>query len=458
MKKTILMMMLGGAWPCAADVTLPKVLTDHMVLQRGEPITVWGWADAGEKVSVTLAGTSKQTNADAEGNWKVTLPKRGLGDALTMKVKGKNEIVLKDILMGDVWLCSGQSNMEWGIGLSENPKQAIQAASHPKIRLLNVNKVKSGKPLPDVAKASGWKVCSPETISNLGDKPRKGFSSVGYFFGVHLQQELKNVPIGLIASSWGGTRIEPWTTPSGRDAIPELKGKKGDYSKLYNGMVHGLAPLRIKGAIWYQGESNRKDGALYHHKKRALVAGWREIWGKEMPFYFVQLAPFGYPKDSPEVLPVIWQAQSESNASIPHTGMAVTIDIGNPKDIHPKKKKEVGQRLALLALKDTYGKDVVAYSPTYVSHVVKRGKVVLTFKDVASGLATRDGKAPMAFEVAGSDGKFVPAKARISGSNQVTLESDGVKNPKSVRYAWSNTPVTNLMNQEGLPVPCFQAK
>ena len=472
MKIPTMILLMGSALSGVADVTLPKVLTSNMVLQRDVPITIWGWADAGEKVAVDLSGKSASATANAQGAWSVKLPKQSLGNPLTLTVKGNNEIKLENILMGDVWLCSGQSNMEWGIGMSENPSEAIAAADHPTLRLFDVSK----KPLAnepkrkDIVAGLGWEVCTPESLAKTGT--RKGFSAVGYYFGKHLQDGVKGVPIGLIDASWGGANIEPWTTAKGWSSVPELKTdfekmKSIDLSKaklnqhnkfpsLYNGMIYGLTPLAIKGCIWYQGESNRKDGALYHQRKKALINGWRQIWGEEMPFYFVQLAPFAYTKDKKPLLPIIWETQSKSNATIPHTGMAVTIDIGNPKNIHPLNKNDVGKRLALLALKDTYGKDVVAYSPTVESHQIKKGKVVITFKDVGAGLTSRDGAPLSEFEMAGDDGKFVVVDAEITGRDTVTLSRKDLSQPAKVRFSWSNTPKPNLMNKEGLPVASFR--
>lgn len=455
MHKTILSLLFGSSLAGLADVTLPKILTSNMVLQRDQPITLWGWAEAGEKVKVSLAGKKQKTTADAKGDWKVTFPPQGLGEPVQITVEGNNRIVLDDVLLGDVWLCSGQSNMEWGVGTSEHADEAIAAADHPTLRLFDVGKVSAKKPLKDIAKGSGWKVCTPESVAQTGTV--KGFSAAAYFFGKHLQRGLKTVPIGLVDASWGGTRIEPWTTTAGRDSVESLKGSKGKYSGLYNGMVHGLAPLRVKGCIWYQGEANRKDGALYYGRMCALINGWRAIWGEKMPFYFVQLAPFAYAKDkNPEILPVIWEAQSKTNHEVPYTGMAVTIDVGNPKNIHPKKKEEVGQRLALLALRDSYGQDVEAYSPSYHSHQQRGRELTLRFKDEGAGLSVREGGQLEGFELAAADGTFVAVKARVSGKNTVQIQLGKIKEPKVLRYAWSNTPKASLVSRNGLPVAAFR--
>lgn len=468
--------LLTGALCAQADVTLPKIFSSNMVLQRDQPITVWGWADAGEKVTVTLGDKSAATVADKSGKWEVTLPQRSLGKPLTMTVKGNNEIKLNNILMGDVWLCSGQSNMEFGIKNSTNAKQAIAAANRPNLRLFFIQKRALKKPAEKLGKTSGWDVCTPQTV--VKDGTWGGFSAVAYYFGSYLQKQIPEVPIGLIHSSWGGSKIETWTTYPGWKSVPQLADeykkvkstdlkklkKVGNHSKipaLYNGMVNPFTKLRIKGAIWYQGEANRKEGADYFYRMQALINGWRSIWGKDMPFYFVQLAPFSYAadlkgKNGKEWLPEVCTAQAKAAAEIPHTGMAVTIDIGNVNDIHPKNKDDVGKRLALLALKDTYGKNVVADSPAFDSAKLKDGKVIVKFKHVGGGLQTSDGKAAVpGFEVAGKDGVFHKADAVISGKETVTLSCKEVKKPAKVRYAWSNTPKVTLQNKEGLPIGWF---
>jgi sialate O-acetylesterase len=298
-----------------------------------------------------------------------------------------------------------------------------------------------------------------------------GFSATAYFFAEALQKEMKEVPIGLIASSSGGSRIEPWTTEAGWKSVPELakdyqkmksvdlkKAKAGIWNpwpSLYNVAIYPIVQMPIKGVIWYQGEANRKDGMKYFHRMQALINGWRQHWGAEMPFYFVQLAPFSYEKDKSDVLPGVWLAQSEADEKINNVGMAVTIDIGNPRDIHPKNKKEVGRRLALLALKDTYGKEVLAYSPVAVSAQPKKGTLTGTFNNVGGGLVLAEGKDLAGFEVAGEGGVFKPATANIVAKDKVAVFSKDVSHPIQVRYAWKNTPEVNLKSKEGLPVPCF---
>jgi len=481
MKKIILSLCVGGsltgALPVIAEVTLPQIFTSSMVLQRDVAIPVWGSADAGEKVTVTLGGKTVSAKADSEGDWKVSFPKRGLGSPLTLTVKGGNEIKLENLLMGDVWLCSGQSNMEMGVMNTGTLVKEVEKGDHPTIRLFYVNNPKKVKawnqlskmPQKDLMVSSGWKVCSPDTLKASG--LWGGFSATAYFFGEALQQEMKNVPIGLINSSSGGSRIEPWTTEAGWKSVPELaedyqrmksidlkKAKASIWSKwpsLYNVAIHPLTQMPIKGTIWYQGEANRQDGMLYFRRMEALINGWRKHWGADMPFYFVQLAPFSYGKDKVDVLPGIWLAQSETDEKIEGVGMAVTIDIGNPRDIHPKNKKEVGRRLALLALKDTYGKNVLAYSPTAKSVRSKKGSLTVSFKDVGGGLVSSE-SSPAGFELAGEDGTFKLAEAKIVGKDKVSVSSKEVPEPTQVRYAWKNTPEVTLKSKEGLPVPCFK--
>jgi sialate O-acetylesterase len=456
---SVLALLCNSAW---AEVRLPKIFGDHMVIQRDQPTVVWGWAEAGEKVSVDFAGSKAEVTADAAGKWqlKVTPPSTVGPHELT--VTGKNTVKLSDVLMGEVWLCSGQSNMEWPVQASDNPMEEIANAKHPRIRHIKVQHTPAEKPLDDLA-TDGWKVCSPETVAQ--------FTAVGYFFARNLEQSL-DVPIGLIGSNWGGTRIEPWTPPVGFTQVPELKdiadkldtfpskaadGKINHQTPLalYNGMIHPMVPFAIRGAIWYQGESNNGEGMLYRDKMKALIGGWRAVWQREdLPFYFVQLAPYKYNK--PLNLPEIWEAQAAA-LEIPHTGMAVTVDIGNVKDIHPRNKQEVGKRLALWALAKTYGKQVVYSGPLYESHQIDGDKVRIKFKHAGGGLVARDGKPLSHFEIAGDDGKFVAATATID-DGAVVVKSDQVPKPTAVRYGWHEEAEPNLSNQEGLPASPFRTK
>jgi len=417
-----------------AEVKLPKVFGSHMVLQQQRPVIVWGWADPGEEVTVALDQNTAKAKADAQGDWKVTLPVlKADGRARSLTVCGKNKIELTDILVGEVWVGSGQSNMEWPVAATVKAQEVIAAANHPQIRLFHVPKVQTKEPAKDVQ--AEWKVCTPQSVP--------GFSGVLYFFGLKLQQEL-NVPVGLINSSWGGSPIEAWICTS--------KPSGG----MYNGMIAPVKPVGIRGAIWYQGESNLGQGLKYFEKMKALIEGWRGIWGYEFPFYFVELAPFGGYGATP--MGPLWEAQAAS-LKIPGTGMAVTTDlVDNIKDIHPKNKLDVGNRLALWALAKTYGKAGIVYSgPLYKSMAVEGNKVRLSFAHVGGGLKSRDGKALSDFEIAGADGKFVSAEAAVDGAS-IVVQSKEVAEPKQVRFGWSNTTNPNLINAEGLPASPFQTK
>ena len=445
-----------------AEVKLPAVFGDHMVLQREMPIPVWGWDKPGTEVTVSLGKASAKATAGEDGRWMVKLPAQKAGGPHTVKVSGSSDVTYNDVLIGEVWLCSGQSNMEWTVARSANAQEEIAAGNHPQIRHIKIPHVPADKPQQDVA-AGPWQAASPETVAN--------FTAVGYYFARELQKEL-GVPIGLIGSNWGGTRIEPWTPPQGFKAVPALKdiaanldnlparnaeGKVSHQSPLalYNGMIAPLVPYGIRGALWYQGESNNGEGMLYAEKMKALVSGWRDLWQQpELPFYYVQLAPYTYGGD-PERLAGIWEAQTAA-LSIPNTGMAVTVDIGNIKDIHPTNKQDVGKRLALWALAKTYGKSDLVYSgPLFKSVKFEGSKARVQFDHVGGGLVARDGQPLTWFQIAGQDGKFVDATATIDGDT-VVVSSPEVKEPAAVRYAWHQTAEPNLSNRQGLPASPFR--
>jgi sialate O-acetylesterase len=448
-----------------AEVKLPSVFSDHMVLQQGQKLPVWGWADPGESVTVSVAGQVKKTKAGKAGTWDLRLkPLKASKSPVAFSVKGSNSIEFKDVLVGEVWLCSGQSNMEWKVANSNNPEEEIANAKHPLIRHIKIPHRPSAKVESDVT-TDGWLVCSPETVGN--------FTAVGYFFARNLLDEL-DVPIGLLGCNWGGTRIEPWTTPSGFKSVPALKEiadnleqypQKKDNGAinhqsalaLHNGMISPINPYGIRGALWYQGESNNGEGMLYFEKKKALINGWRDIWNnKKMPFYFVQLAPYKYGNRNPHDLAGIWQAQL-ATLKIPHTGMAVTTDIGNTRDIHPRNKQEVGRRLALWALAKDYGKKGIEYSgPLFKSFKVVDGRAIIEF-DHAEGLKSRDEKPLTHFEALTSSGKWFPAGAYVYKGKSVSLivSSKAVRNPKAVRFGWDQEAEPNLVNGAGLPASPF---
>ena len=497
--------------PLAAAVRLPAVIGDHMVVQQGRPVAVWGWAAKNEAVTVRLAGQERKATAGADGAWRVVFdPLEAGGSPLEIAVRGAAgpELVVKDVLVGEVWLCSGQSNMEWAMSWLPNPAPDIMRADNPSMRLFRVPKKTSDRPLDDVE--ARWEPCSPDAV--------REFSAVAYYFGLELHKRL-GVPVGLVQSAWGGTLIEPWTPPVGFAAVPELKpildAQVGKYAAfrdelakalpvwetwvrdsrkalaakaplpvepamgfpvnpydsaqaptaLYNAMIHPLTSFPIRGAIWYQGESNRNDGPLYRKKMEALIAGWRLAWKMgDFPFYYVQLAPYNYAYnretpsgDVPDFLrlPLIWEAQTEALA-IPDTGMAVVTDIADLGNIHPANKRDVGYRLSLWARAKTYGeKAIVPSGPLYKSVAFEGNLARLAFDHVGGGLVSNDGQPLKWFEIAGEDRVFYKAEAEIAGDT-VVVWSQRVAAPKAVRFGWHQLAVPNLANREGLPASPFR--
>jgi len=442
-----------------AEVRLPRVFSDHMVLQQDQPAVVWGWADPEEKVVVEMVQSRAETKADAEGKWSVTLATPPAGGPYEIHILGTNLIKLTDVLVGEVWVCSGQSNMQWSVSRSLNPEQEIAAAQHSQIRLFTVARIPAEKPLDDCQGKGqgGWTACTPETIP--------GFTAVGYFFGRKLHQDL-NVPVGLINTSWGGTICEAWTSRPTLEKDPDFQeildraevfkpGQPNQASALYNGMIHPLLPLRIQGAIWYQGESNVSRAEQYAKLFPAMITDWRQNWGeRDFPFLFVQLAPFRYGNRDPRECAEQWESQLKTLA-LANTGMAVTTDIGNIRDIHPKNKQDVGKRLALWALAKTYGRDLAYSGPLYKSFAVEEGKIRICFDHAEGGLVAKGGTPLTHFEIAGEDEEFVPATATIDGST-VVVGSDQVGKPIAVRFAWTDTAEPNLFNAAGLPASPFR--
>ena len=626
----VLLSCVGAAY---CDVRLPKILSDHMVLQRNKPIVIWGWANPREKVTVSFKSQVKKITTDNAGHWKVIFSPEGAGGPFQLVVKGKNTITLNDILIGEVWICSGQSNMEWTVKNSNHAAEEIKAADFPSIRQFLVEKFVSAK-LEDDVKSGDWKSCSPETV---GD-----FTAVGYFFARDLYNELK-VPIGLINTSWGGTHSETWTSREAFEQTPEFKemisampaldldkiaeqkklaqekkllelnialpakdvdqwktagvddsqwksmelpglweekvlpefdgvvwyrksitiskddvgkeatlelgtiddedetfvngvsigsthaynekrnykisagtlkegknviavkvtdtgGGGGMYGEitdmklttasgsqslagmwsftvervlgsasvgpnsyptlLFNGMINPLLNVGIAGAIWYQGESNAGRAYQYRTAFPLMIQDWRKHWKQgDFPFYFVQLASFNASNGDSEHGST-WAELREAQAmtlSLPNTGMAVTTDIGEAKDIHPRNKQDVGKRLAAIALAKTYGKQIVYGGPTYKSMKVDGGKVRLSFDNLGSGLMIKDKYGYLkGFEVAGPDRKFYYAKAWIEGT-EVVVSSEQVPAPSAVHFAWADNPEdANLFNKEGFPAVPFR--
>ena len=441
-------MVVAGASTTWAAVRLPAVIGDNMVLQRGRAVPIWGWADPGEQVTVTLARRTAVTKAADDGRWKVAFKELPPRQPLEMTVQGSSgsTLTLKNILVGEVWVASGQSNMELPVKVAKEAKREIAAADYPNIRLFTVVKKKAAEPQTDCK--GKWVECGPKTV---GD-----FSAVAYYFGRQLYRDL-NVPIGLIHTSWGGTPAEFWTSRRALEADPALKSlARGENSCLYNGMIAPLIPYAIRGAIWYQGESNVGRAYQYRELFPAMIANWRRDWGQgDFPFGFVQLAPYRYGKIDPARWAELCEAQRMTLDRVPNTGMAVTVDIGNVQDIHPKNKQEVGRRLALWALAKVYGRKLIYSGPLYKSMAVEGDKVRLDFEHVGSGLTASDGKPLSEFTIAGRDGKFVHATAQIEGDS-IVVHSGAVPQPVAVRFAWRDNAQPNLANKEGLPASPFR--
>lgn len=491
-----------------ADVKLHPLFTDHMVLQRATAIPVWGTAEPGEAVKINLHRRTAdwiesnigEAVADASGTWKTTLPLPRTYGPYELSVTGKNTLTLNDVMIGEVWICSGQSNMEWPMKLTHNFQAAVDASANPMIRLFTVERETATEP-KSTLRSKGWLVCSPESV--------RGFSAVGYYFGRDLENQLK-IPVGLIHTSWGGTPAQAWTSKPALEAVPKLqhyhawlkqavaqydpdKAKaaydaamqkwKDDAAKakadgkpeprkpqlatnpvqsphapssLYNAMLAPLAPFSFRGVIWYQGESNTGAAHEYRTLFPAMISDWRRLWGRDLPFLCVQLAPFK--KINAEPMNSDWaelrESQLMTTQNLPAVGMAVITDVGDENDIHPQKKEPVGSRLALLARKIAYCQPIIADGPTYRSMAVDGNRVVLTFDNVGSGLEQRGDKLT-GFTIAGSDRKFVNADAEIRG-NTVVVHSPQVAQPAAVRFGWANYPVVNLWNRDGLPATPFR--
>jgi len=474
MKKYIIFffLLLVVFCPVPAQISLPKVITNNMVLQRNKPVAIWGKASANEKVTVSFAGQSKTAVTDKTGNWQVKLnPMVTSAIPGKMIVSGTNTITLTNILVGEVWLCSGQSNMEYPLDRkwkrymapqkgTDVAEQELKNTKNPLIRILYVER----KLQPELP-TKGWVDCN-DTILRF-------VSAAGYFFAKELAENL-NIPIGIISTSWGGTRVEQWTPPSAfqqsplfKDSISGKKNFKIDGmipGKMFEGMLKPIIPYTIKGLLWYQGESNLMihDTTTFAAKTRLMIDTWRSLWNdKELPFYFVQIAPHYYTKrkdklqHNTDLLPYYWEAQA-SCLQVPNTGMVVTTDlIDDLNNIHPSYKWEVGRRLSLWALAKEYGKKVVYSGPLYRKMKVDKNRIILEFDHTGSGLVSSDGKPLTWFSITGKDHKFVHAEAEIKG-NKVIITSNEVSNPIAVRFAWEETAQPNLCNQEKLPASPFR--
>ena len=509
---------VGSAW---GEVQLPALFSDNMVLQRDRPISVWGWAAPGERVLVQLAdATAISTNvvqtrvtADGRGEWQAKLPARKDGEGLTLTVSGNHTVkplTLKNLIFGDVWICSGQSNMEFTLGGAGNPDD-VKTADFSKIRCVKISHLPSRLPEVDFPRkgVSGWQLATPQSAGR--------FTAVGFLFAREIWQQT-GVPIGIIDDNWGGTRIEAWMTPVGLAHIRELDKLKASMKKqqslaskqltamadwataaryslaenrvpphqvdlqalwscgaedmaLYNGMINPLLRFPIKGVLWYQGEANGDEDDIYYHKMRALIGGWRALWQQgDFPFYYVLLANWLQATNDPaggDAWSKVRCAQTKA-LSIPNTGMASALDIGEAGNIHPRDKVDVGKRLALWALLRDYGKTgIVPSGPIFKAMKIEGNKICLSFDYVGAGLMVgkKDGAIPTVevkdgklarFAIAGDDKQWVWADAVIIGDT-VLVSSDKVAHPVAVRYAFSMNPAgANLYNKNGLPATPFR--
>jgi sialate O-acetylesterase len=465
MKNGLLFLLLALAGSAQANVVLPRVLGHNMVLQRDKPVAIWGTAAPSEAVTVQFGAQNPRTVADASGHWQVMLkPLAASATPADLTIKGNNTIQLHNILVGEVWLCSGQSNMEYTMRKSSKvtlPPGADTTALHeldrahdPAIRIFLVNRKELSKP---DSLHRGWSVAQ--------DSALRSFSAPAYFFAKELHQKL-GVPVGVVSSAVPGSRIEPWIAAEAFQKDPAFANQKvdGDPSKFYEPMIKPLAPFTLKGFLWYQGESNcfLAETTTYTQKMRLLIQNWRAAWhDTNLPFYYVSLAPFKYSESkgnkvelTKETLPRFREAQ-EAVLQVPHTGLIVTTDLATKlDDIHPPYKWEIGRRLALLTLADTYKQPNVPVAPVFRRLAVK-GSVATVAFTTSTPLISKDGQPLTHFTIAGTDGVFVPAQARIQGQ-QVLVSAAQVPHPVAVRFGWDEAAQPNLFSASGLPARPFR--
>jgi sialate O-acetylesterase len=459
MKKNILLTLFTSCLITYAfgNVRLPSILGSHMVLQQNSDIKLWGWSEPNEKIKITTDWDTitYRMVGTRDANWQVIIKTPQAGGPHTITIAGYNTVVLDDILVGEVWLCSGQSNMEMSASWNKQALEEMPNATNTSIRFFRISRATSDYPQDDAP--GHWAVCSPEEM--------KYFSALGYFFGKKLQPALK-MPVGLISSSWGGTPAEAWTPKEivTSDAVLKEASDKLINSntypgwpmipgKAYNAMISPITNYVIAGALWYQGESNVTTYSTYSKLLTAMIGSWRKAWNKDFPFYFVQIAPYAY---GDEHIAALLRTAQTTVLSYPKTGMVITSDlVDNVNDIHPINKADIGLRLANYALADTYGKTDLAYkTPLYKSMSVEKNKIRISFENVITGLMTKGGDATE-FYIAGDDQKFLPATVKIDGAT-VVVWNKAIKNPVAVRFGFSNTAMPNLYSKEGLPVNLFR--
>jgi sialate O-acetylesterase len=477
------------------DVALPGIFSDNMVIQQKATVPIWGWAESGEEITVRFQGKRARTKA-IDGKWRVKMGKFKAGGPEELVVEGRNKIVFTNVLVGEVWVCSGQSNMEWPMSRAFEPQTAIASSRNPNLRLITIPKLKLDQPTNNID--ATWRECRPETVTN--------FSAVAYYFGRDLEKALQ-VPVGLIHTSWGGSPAEVWMSKQALESNPEYRtaiveaydsnykkyqdalaafesskaeaAKRGEPfdkkapqkpfwkpTELYNGMIAPLLPFAIKGAIWYQGESNAGRAHQYRRLFPDMIRNWRRDWDQgDFPFLAVQLAPWD--KNKKRSLDEITAAPGESDwaelreaqvlatKALKKVGLAVITDVGDKDDIHPTKKEPVGARLALAARAIAYDEPILASGPTFKKMALKGNEAILTFANVGKGLEM-PGSELKGFAIAGPDRNFHWAAARILGNDKVVVSSPQVSNPVAVRYGWADFPVVNLFNMDGLPATPFR--
>lgn len=450
-----------------AELKLPAIVSSNMVLQRNTTVELWGWANANEKITIDASWLKNKISlqADSDGKWQTDVKTTGNKEAQTIIIKSKESaITLNNVLFGEVWLCSGQSNMQQPLqGYHGQPtfggNMAVAKSANPQLRLFTVERVGSKAPLKDVSSITGWQEASPQSVKN--------FSAVAYFFGQQLQ-EILDVPVGMIHTSWGGSSVQAWMSKEVISDFQQVNLDDVDIDQktnhiptaLYNAMIHPLIPYTIKGALWYQGESNRNEPENYKQLFPAMVKDWRNRWGLgDFPFYFTQIAPFIYGNNDAfqgvDNSAFIREAQLQCVDVIPNSGIAITMDIGDDHCIHPPKKKEVADRLLFNALNQTYGIKALDYAgPVFESHEVKNKGIVIKFKHAETGVFAYDELA--GFEIAGADKVFYPANAKIINRKEVMVKSDEVPHPVAVRYAWCNWVVGTLYDVNLLPASSFR--
>jgi sialate O-acetylesterase len=493
LRPLVLAALLACPHVALAELKMSPVFGDSMVVQRDQPIHVWGWTTPGTEVHVEMAGHTAAATADVQGRFDCQLDPLPAGGPHEMVVQADQSRTFRDVLVGEVWVCSGQSNMAWQVSNANDPDLESLSARYPRIRLISVPQVASQEPLNDFA--GKWEACTPDSVGS--------FSAVGYFFGRQLHQTL-DVPIGLIDNAWGGSAAEAWVrrdvlekdgkyeailtkwdklaasydhqaalakwqedlakwqaTKSGNRPQPPRDPGAGQHrpANLYNGVLHPILGYTIRGVIWYQGESNAGRAYQYRDLFPLMIQNWRDDWGQgDFPFYWVQLADYKDEVEQPgeSDWAELREAQTMTLSRLNHTGEAVITDLGEASDIHPRNKQDVAKRLARWALARDYGVDIPYRSPTFQAMQIDGPKAILQFDHVGQGLDTFDVREPIGFAIAGEDKVFVHAEAKITGEDTVEVWSDSVANPVAVRYAWADNPICNVQSADGLPMTPFR--